>query len=119
MNYINRILGAFKGPNNKTYRTIYDIATYPDENQNLTDWANTYHYFNMKGNETKYNESTQCNAPNYCIVKSLQNYTRILQKSTITDFSSFEALSFIVHFMGDFYQPLHAGLISFLCYNFN
>ena len=64
----------------------------------------------MEKGETKYNAASQCPGPNYCIVEALKNYTSILLNSSITDNSRLgEALSFTVHFMGDFFQPLHAG----------
>ena len=99
---IHRILETYKGPNNKSFESIYEIATYPDEIRDYVPWANTYHYFNMKNNETKYNESTQCSAQNgSCIVKALQNYTSILKDPKIKDIIRLgEALSFTVHFMG-------------------
>ena len=109
-NSIDDILASYKGPDNKTFKTIFEIATYPDEIRPLVPWANTYHYLNMRKNETKYNEMTQCSSPAYCIVKALQNYTSILRDRSIIDISRLgEALSFTVHFMGDFFQPLHAG----------
>ena len=101
LDVISSILGTYKGPNNKTFKDISEIATYPDEIRDLVPWATTYHYVDMKKNETKYNEASQCSQPHYCIVKALQNYTNILKDPKIHDVSRLgEALSFTVHFMG-------------------
>jgi len=54
--------------------------------------------------------------PNFCVVKSVNNYTSILSKTESRpkhcDFSDTAepcALEFLVHFTGDIHQPLHVG----------
>ena len=37
---IHRILETYKGPNNKSFESIYEIATYPDEIRDYVPWAN-------------------------------------------------------------------------------
>jgi hypothetical protein len=40
-----------------------------------------------------------------CVYRAIYNYTKILQK----DPYNWEALKFLVHFMGDIFQPFHVG----------
>jgi hypothetical protein len=44
-------------------------------------------------------------ATGQCVYGAIHNYTTILQKDTY----NWEALKFLVHFMGDIFQPFHVG----------
>ena len=44
-----------------------------------------------------------------CIIGALEHYSRVLASTSATKKARLEALSFIVHFMGDLHQPLHTS----------
>ena len=109
-NKISNILRNFSINEGKQYLSIVDIATYADDIRFQQSWSSPFHFININSPFTKYDEASQCMPPNYCIVKALNNYTSILNNSTITDPKLMgEALAFTVHLFGDVHQPLHTG----------
>jgi hypothetical protein len=110
---LNKIFKEYVGIDNRTFKSIVEMSTYPDEIRLMIPWSSAFHYVNMNDGATKFDEIKHCNSPNYCIVKALRNYTSILSDRTITSIVRLgEALTFIVHFMGDEFQPLHCGNVE-------
>jgi len=96
-------------------KTMPDIASVADIYRTYAQgkWSSPCHFadlpHNVKGFEMKY-------CPGYCVVKSIQNYTKILQKEAAKpaacNMNKGEepcALVFLIHFIGDVHQPLHVG----------
>ena len=110
---LNKIFKEYVGIDNKTFNSIVEMSTYPDEIRSMIPWSSAFHYVNMKDGVSKFNETEHCRSPDYCIVKALQNYSSILSDRTLSSMSCLgEALTFIVHFMGDEFQPLHCGNVE-------
>jgi len=98
-------------------RTLADIASIPDAYDHTWqgEWSKPCHFCNLPRDATNF---TMKNCPGFCVVKSLFNYSRILEEEVssgnITQ-CSFGwgdepcALIFITHFAGDSHQPLHCG----------
>lgn len=95
--------------------TLQDIAPLPDQYDHTSEgrWSAPCHYVNMPSDATQF---TMADCPGFCVVKSIQNYTSILQNNennpTPCDFDDGVepcALEFLVHFVGDVHQPLHVG----------
>ncbi|KAI9853200.1 MAG: hypothetical protein M1838_000056 [Thelocarpon superellum] len=42
-----------------------------------------------------------------CVVQAIQNYTTRIQDTSLSQEDRFEALKFVIHFVGDVHQPLH------------
>jgi len=96
-------------------RGLPDIAPIPDEYDHTPQgkWSAPCHYCNLPRNATNF---TMADCPGFCVVKSIFNYTSILERTqenpTACSFSSGSepcALIFLVHFVGDVHQPLHVG----------
>jgi len=96
-------------------KTLADIAPLPDNYDHSTEgkWSGPCHYCNLPRGATNFSMKY---CPDFCVVKSIQNYTNILQntwrKPTPCDFSTGHepcALEFLVHYVGDIHQPLHVG----------
>ena len=87
-------------------------ATWADEikSDRSYDWSKPLHYVNPANDNPplacSYLGESDC--PNgICVVNAIRNYTFLLgQKSK----SQGEALKFLIHFIGDLHQPLHASL---------
>jgi len=95
--------------------TLQDIAPLPDEYYHTSEgrWSAPCHYVNMPSDATEF---TMADCPGFCVVKSINNYTTIIQGNvnnpTPCDFDDGVepcALEFLVHFVGDVHQPLHVG----------
>jgi len=95
--------------------TLMDIAPIPDTYDHTAAgrWSAPCHYCNLPRNATNF---TMEYCPQLCVVKSIFNYTHILEQTqadpTPCDMSTNAepcALIFLVHFVGDSHQPLHVG----------
>ena len=103
-------------------QTLVEISTWPDDYSHSSQgsWSGCLHYANIPQPEPLYNKSdctTVDGVPNCCVIASIYNYTAILENGTSTaeamEVASLTGeptpLSFLVHFVGDIHQPLHAG----------
>jgi len=95
--------------------TLATIAPLPDDYDHDPSgrWSAPCHYCNLPRDATSF-LMTYC--PNFCVVKSIGNYTKILSSEEsdpfqcdYTDGVEPCALEFLVHFVGDVHQPLHVG----------
>ena len=72
------------------------------------DWAKPLHYVNLPPGETRYIPERDCPS-NVCVVEAIRYYADVLQNERAPRPVRYEALKFLVHFVGDIHQPLHAG----------
>ena len=79
-----------------------------------------WHFVDIPFEGDKYDPQADCRASRYgdCIVPAIEEFRDILNKSTKRAFAAngdeqkrklHDALSFIVHFLGDIHQPLHCA----------
>jgi len=96
-------------------KTLEEISTLPDDYAHSTQgkWSAPCHYADLPTGASKF-EMKFC--PDFCVVKSVDNYTDILHSESNSVIkcnygSGVEpcALEFLVHFVGDIHQPLHVG----------
>ncbi len=94
---------------------LADIASWPDQIQDNPSlhalWKRTrkLHYVNFRGGPAcDYVPPRDCR-DGECVVGGLAYYVKILADKTQPDAARLEALKFVVHFVGDEHQPLHAG----------
>lgn len=72
------------------------------------DWAKPLHYVNMPPGATDYVPHRDC-GDNVCVVAAISYYADILRLPGAPAPAQVEALRFLIHFVGDVHQPLHAG----------
>ena len=95
-------------------RTLADIATWADElrgdKARQALWRSTrgLHYVNFPRGDCHYVAPRDCRG-GQCVVAAIGRYAAILGDRTRPDAERREALKFVVHFVGDVHQPLHAG----------
>jgi hypothetical protein len=94
---------------------LADIASWPDEIQDNPAldalWKRTrkLHYINFRGGPScDYVPPRDCR-DGECVVGGLAHYVKILGDKSQPDAARLQALKFVVHFVGDVHQPLHAG----------
>jgi len=96
-------------------QTLAAIAPMPDDYAHTPQgkWSEPCHFCNLPRSATNF-QMSYC--PKFCVVKSIQNYTTILQNEQSNpqpcDFTEGVepcALEFLVHYVGDVHQPLHVG----------
>ncbi|CAF1919537.1 unnamed protein product [Rotaria magnacalcarata] len=91
-----------------------DYIIYPDTNpvDYLNwQWSKELHFVDTKDWSCVYDREQDCNwsGAQQCVDGSIQNYTGRLADAQQDDIQRQEALKFIIHFIGDAHQPLHAG----------
>ncbi len=96
-------------------RSLADIANWADQVQDdparAALWKQTraQHYINFHGgSDCDYVPPRDCR-DGRCVVSALQYYVGVLSDRSQPDNVRREALKFVVHFVGDVHQPLHAG----------
>ncbi len=67
-----------------------------------------WHYINARGGGCQFDEARDC-AQGGCIVSAITAQHRILADPAQPRGARRDALKFLVHFVGDLHQPLHAG----------
>lgn len=67
-----------------------------------------WHYINMAEQQCRYEPEQQCRDGN-CVVEALKAQTALLGDRSRPDAERAQALKFVVHFVGDVHQPMHAG----------
>jgi nuclease S1 len=85
--------------------TLESVSTWADEHRNPATAA--WHYVNMPRGNCVYEAQRDC-PDGRCVVEAIQKQADILQSSASDD-KKLLALKYLVHFVGDVHQPLHAG----------
>lgn len=105
---VARLLRAERGA------SLRSIAAWPDQLQDdptrsaLWRATRSQHYVNFRGPDCAYVPPRDCR-DGQCIIAGLAQQVAILGDRTRSDAVRLQALKFVVHFVGDIHQPLHAG----------
>ena len=85
--------------------TLASISTWADEHRNPT--TASWHYVNFPRGNCDYQPERDC-PEGKCVVAAIEKQIEIL-RSPGDDEKRLNALKYVVHFIGDVHQPLHAG----------
>jgi len=97
---VNRLLALEPGA------TLASISTWADENRSPS--TASWHYVNLpRDSGCKYEAERDC-PDGQCVVGAIERQSKVLASSAI-DADKLKALKYVVHFVGDVHQPLHAG----------
>lgn len=92
--------------------SLAGVSTWADElrdnNPQLGRRTSRWHYVNLGEHGCTYDASTACRDGD-CVVAAITAQTAILADRRRSDAERREALKFVVHFIGDVHQPLHAA----------
>ncbi len=95
-------------------KSLASIASWADQMQNDPSqgalWQRTrnLHYVNFHDATCEYVPPRDC-PDGRCVIAALAHYVDVLGDRSQGDAARREALKFVVHFVGDIHQPLHAG----------
>lgn len=93
---------------------LRDIASLPDdwradETKGLRPGdTGALHYSNIPNDQATFDRARDCK-DDQCIIAAIEKYTAVLKDKSQPRDKRREALIFIVHFMGDLHQPMHAA----------
>ncbi|QHG88025.1 S1/P1 nuclease [Xanthomonas sp. NCPPB 1638] len=92
--------------------TLHGVATWADElrehDPDLGKRSGPWHYVNLGEHDCSYAPSRDCPDGN-CVIAALERQTALLADRSQPLEVRRQALKFVVHFVGDIHQPMHAG----------
>ncbi|PZR02621.1 MAG: endonuclease [Archangium gephyra] len=92
--------------------TLAGIASWADDlrerDPDLGRKTARWHFVNIGEHDCAYEKSRDCPGGN-CVVEAIGSQTLILADAKRSRAERLQALKFVVHFVGDVHQPLHAG----------
>ena len=88
--------------------TLVSISTWADEHKNPT--TARWHYVNFPRDSCNFDAARDC-PDGQCLVAAIERQTAVLL-SNAPDEKRLNALKYLVHLVGDVYQPLHAGYLD-------
>lgn len=92
--------------------TLPGIANWADRlrssNPNLGRLSAAWHYVNIGGDQCVFDQPRDCPGGN-CVVEAIPAQAALLADEGLPAATRAQALKFLVHFVGDIHQPLHAG----------
>lgn len=94
-------------------KSMVAASTWADEirSDSTYDYARSFHYVNLPPDATEYQADRDC--PNQaCVVGAIERYEAVLSDPSASLTEQQEALKFLIHFVADLHQPLHAGLAA-------
>ena len=80
----------------------------PADDRDLGRRTSAWHYVNLTEDGCRYDAARDCPDGN-CVVGAIERQVAILRDRTQPAAARARALKFVVHFVGDVHQPLHAG----------
>lgn len=89
-------------------QTLVSISTWADEHRG--EPSRPWHYVNFPRANCDYDAQRDC-AEGRCVVDAIQMQVEILGSSA-PDEDRLIALKYLIHFVGDVHQPLHAGFLD-------
>lgn len=100
--------------NGSQWDELADVASWPDEirhesrYQQLWKRTRQLHYINFANRDCDYQPPRDCRHGD-CVVAAIEHYENRLADRGLSPELRLRALIFVVHFIGDVHQPLHAG----------
>ncbi|HRB14784.1 MAG TPA: S1/P1 nuclease [Nitrospira sp.] len=85
---------------------LVDVASWADQvrNQQTAPW----HYVNIEIDETQYDTHRHC-PDRQCVTEQVERFRATLADDSLDPMKRQKALKYLVHFVADLHQPLHAG----------
>ena len=101
------------------FETLASISTWPDEVRHERDETSGWHYVDIPKSAAFFDEQRDCFTPyanhkgaetdhHDCVVDRIDMFSRQLADPAQSHDARLEALKFVVHFVGDVHQPMHA-----------
>ena len=88
--------------------SLASVASWADSVRTKRPQTGPWHYVDIPIWESSYNAQRDCK-DGLCVIVALTDQLAILRDTRRSNAERGDALRFVVHFMGDMHQPLHAG----------
>ena len=87
---------------------IADASTWPDDIRSLRPETAPWHYVDIPLGTTRRDIETFCDPKEGCVTRAITEQLAILRSADSDSQKRAGALRFVIHFVGDLHQPLHA-----------
>jgi hypothetical protein len=87
---------------------LYSVASWADDVRKDRRETGPWHYVNIPFG-SKFAASRDCALPHGCVVAKIDDFVKVLTDKKAPREERAEALKFLVHFVGDIHQPMHAA----------
>jgi len=88
--------------------TLADISNWADEIRGQRRDTAPWHFVDIPISASAYDPTRDCSRGN-CVVAKIDEFIAELRDRKLSGSERLEALEFVVHFIGDVHQPLHAS----------
>lgn len=99
--------------------TLASISTWPDAIRDIQPESYGWHFVDIPGKAESFSQPRDCYRPHdkgpdvltdhhNCIVDRIEMFRQVLADGNATELNRLIALMYVVHFVGDVHQPLHA-----------
>jgi hypothetical protein len=85
-----------------------DASTWPDDIRTLRPETAPWHYIDIPRGTSHHEIAKFCPLPESCVTQAITDQIAILRSPDIDPQKKADALRFLIHFVGDLHQPLHA-----------
>ena len=85
-----------------------DASTWPDDIRRLRPDTPPWHFIDIPRGAPKTDLAKYCPEPESCVTRALADQVQVLRDPKSSAQAKADALRFIIHFVGDIHQPLHA-----------
>jgi len=86
---------------------LYSVSNWADDIRKERRETAPWHYVNIPLGD-KYDANRDCPTPKSCVVEKIDEFVKVLTDKKASREQRAEALKFVVHFVGDVHQPMHA-----------
>ncbi len=94
--------------------SMAEVASWADDlrgtGSDLGRRSGSWHFVNMAQDGCAYDAARHC-PDEGCVVAAIRDQARILGDRDLPDDERLQALKFVIHFVGDAHQPMHAGYL--------
>jgi len=87
---------------------LADASTWPDDIRSIRPEASPWHYIDIPRGTKLRDIEKFCDAKEGCVTRAIADDLAILRSADADPQKRADALRFLIHFVGDLHQPLHA-----------
>jgi hypothetical protein len=89
-------------------KTIVSVASWPDEIRRSRPETAPWHYVDIPINKPHLDMARDCPKGD-CVIVKIEDFEKVLANPAAPPDQRREALMFVIHFIGDMHQPMHAS----------
>jgi hypothetical protein len=88
---------------------LADASTWPDDMRSLRPETAPWHYVDIPLGTTRRDVEKFCDPKEGCVTQAIREELAVLRSANSNPKDRADALRFLIHFVGDLHQPLHAA----------